>query len=95
MLQSQQADARIQGLVDRKAQIDARLTALDARRRLSQKKDEDRLKWLLGTLVFDRLRTDPVLQELVRHHLPERLSQRDRDRGLWQMLFPNTKEDQS
>lgn len=95
MLQSQKTDARIQGLVDRKAQIDARLTALDARQNLSQKKDEDRLKWLLGTLVFDRLRTDSALQELVRRHLPKRLSQRDRDRGLWQMLFPNTKEDQS
>ena len=95
MLQSQQADAQIQRLVDRKAQIDARLTALDARRSLSQKKDEDRLKWLLGTLVFDRLRTDPVLQELVRRYLPGHLSQRDRDRGLWQMLFPNMEEGQS
>lgn len=95
MLQSQQADAQIQGLVDRKAQIAARLTALNARRSLSQKKDEDRLKWILGTLVFDRLRTDSVLQELVRRHLPERPSRRDRDRGLWQTLFPNTKEDQS
>lgn len=95
MLQSQQANSLIQGLVDRKAQIDARLTSLDARRSLSQKKAEDRLKWLLGTLVFDRLRTDPELQELVRRHLPERLSQRDRDRGLWQMLFPDTKEDRS
>ena len=95
MLQSQNTGAQIQQLVDTKAQLEARLTALDARRRLSQMKDEDRLKWLLGTLVFDRLRTDPALQELVRHHLPERLSQRDRDRGLWQMLFPNTKEDQS
>lgn len=95
MLQSQNTGAQIQQLVDTKAQLEARLTALDARRRLSQKKDEDRLKWLLGTLVFDRLRTDPVLQELVRRHLPERLSQRDRDRGLWQMLFPNMEEDQS
>lgn len=95
MFQGQKTGAQIQQLVDTKAQIDARLTALDARQNLSQKKDEDRLKWLLGTLVFDRLRTDPVLQELVRRHLPERLSQRDRDPGLWQTLFPNTKEDQS
>ena len=95
MSQSRHPDARIKELAEKKAQLDAQIAALDARRRLSQKKDEDRLKWLLGTLVFDNLSDDPALQELVRRDLPERLTQRDRDRGLWQILFPDAQEDQS
>ncbi|HJO52824.1 hypothetical protein [Sulfitobacter pontiacus] len=94
MSQSRHPDARIKELAEKKAQLDAQIAALDARRRLSQKKDEDRLKWLLGTLVFDNLSDDPALQELVRRDLPERLTQRDRDRGLWQILFPDAQEDQ-
>jgi hypothetical protein len=91
-------DVRISELAAKKAQLDAQIAALDARRRLSQKKDEDRLKWILGSLVFDRLRAEPALQsrelmELVRRDLPDRLTQRDRDRGLWQMLFPEDRED--
>ena len=95
MSQSRHPDARINELSEEKAQIDAQIAALDARRRLVQKKDEDRIKWLLGTLLLDRLSADPVLQELVRRDLPERLTQRDRDRGLWQILFPDTREDAS
>mgnify|MGYP003135094442 FL=1 len=95
MSQSRHPDARIKELAEKKAQLDAQIAALDARRRLSQKKDEDRLKWLLGTLVFDNLSDDPALQELVRRDLPERLTQRDRDRGLWQILFPDAQEDRS
>ncbi len=94
MSQSRHPDARIKELAEKKAQLDAEIAALDARRRLSQKNDEDRLKWLLGTLVFDNLSDDPALQELVRRDLPERLTQRDRDRGLWQILFPDAQEDQ-
>ena len=93
MPQSRPTDARINELAEKKAQLDAQIAALDARRRLSEKKDEDRLKWLLGNLVFDRLSAEPVLQELVRRDLPNRLTQRDRSRGLWQILFPDTQED--
>ena len=95
MPQSRHPDARIEELTAKKAQLDAQIAALDARRRLSQKKDEDRLKWLLGTLVFDRLSAEPALQSIVRRDLPERLTQRDRDRGLLQILFPDSDEDRS
>ncbi|KAB2534765.1 hypothetical protein AL035_20420 [Salipiger aestuarii] len=95
MSKSRPTDARIKELAEKKVQLDAQIAALDARRRLSQKKDEDRLKWLLGTLVFDRLSAEPALQELVRRDLPDRLSQRDRDRGLWQILFPEEREGRS
>lgn len=97
MSQSRPTDARIKELAEKKAQLDAQIAALDARRRLSQKKDEDRLKWLLGNLVFDRLSAEPALQslelvKLVRRDLPDRLTRRDRDRGLWQLLFPEDRE---
>lgn len=93
MSRSRPADTRIEDLAEKKAQIDARIAALDARRRLSRKKDEDRIRWLLGNLVFDRLSAEPALQSIVRRDLPDRLTQRDRDRGLWRILFPDTEED--
>tara|TARA_R100000935_G_C2839773_1_gene170288 strand:- start:531 stop:818 length:288 start_codon:yes stop_codon:yes gene_type:complete len=86
-------DDRIEELTEKKAQIDAQIAALDARRRLTKKRDEDRLKWLLGTLIFDRLSAEPALQSIVRRDLPNRLTQRDRDRNLWHILFPETQED--
>lgn len=95
MSQSRHPDARIKELAAKKAQLDAQIAALDSRRRLSQKKDEDRIKWLLGSLVFDRLSVEPALQSIVRRDLPDRLTQRDRDRGLWQVLFPDSDEDRS
>lgn len=88
MHKTQIIDTELAELAKKKKQVDAQIVALDARRNLAQKKDEDRLKWLLGNLVFDRLNADPVLKDIVRHHLPERLTQRDHDRGLWQILFP-------
>ena len=88
MSQIRPPDTRIAELTEKKSQLDAQIAALDARRRLSQKKDEDRIKWLLGTLVFDRLSAEPALQSIVRHDLPDRLTQRDQARRLWQKLFP-------
>lgn len=88
MHKTQLIDTELAELAKKKKQVDAQIAALDARRNLSQKKDEDRLKWLLGNLVFDRLNADPVLENIVRRDLPERLTQRDHDRGLWQILFP-------
>ena len=93
MSQSRPPNARIAELTQKKSQLDAQIAALDARRRLSQKKDEDRIKWLLGTLIFDRLSAEPALQSIVRRDLPDRLTQRDRDRGLWQILFSDSQED--
>lgn len=90
MTKRQSTEDRLRDRAQRRTQIDNQIAALDARRHLSQKKDEDRLKWLLGNLVFDCMNTEPALQDLVRRDLPERLTKRDRDRGLWQTLFPDT-----
>lgn len=95
MSQSRPPDARVAELTQKKSQLDAQIAALDARRRLSQKKDEDRIKWLLGTLVFDRLSAEPALQSIVRRDLPDRLTERDQARGLWRLLFPDSHEDRS
>ena len=92
MPQRRPTDARIEELAEKKAQLDAQIAALDTRRRLSQKKDEDRIKWLLGTLVFDNLSAEPALQSIVRRDLPARLSDRDRARGLWGQLFPQDRD---
>ena len=94
MSQSRPPDTRIAELTQKKSQLDAQIAALDARRRLSRKKDEDRIKWLLGSLVFDRLSAEPALQSIVRRDLPDRLTERDQARGLWQVLFPDSHEDQ-
>ncbi len=93
MTKRQSTEERLRDLAQRRTQIDAQIAALDASHRLSQKKDEDRLKWLLGKLVFDRFNAEPELQDLVRRALPERLTKRDRDRGIWQILFPGEGED--
>lgn len=88
MHKTQTINTELEELAKKKTQVNAQIAALDARRYLSQKKDEDRLKWLLGNLVFDRLNADPDLKDIVRRDLPERFTQRDHDRGLWQILFP-------
>lgn len=95
MSQSRLPNARIEELAEKKMQVDARLAALDARDAYARKKDEDRIKWLLGNLVFDRLNAEPALRSIVLRDLPDRLTQRDRDRGLWQILFPDSQEDRS
>lgn len=88
MHKTQPIGTELKEIAKKKSQVDAQIAALDARRRIAEKKDEDRLKWLLGNLVFDRLNADPVLKDIIRQDLPERLTQRDHDRGLWQILFP-------
>lgn len=88
MHKTQPIDTEFEELTKKKTQVDAQIAALEARRHLTKKKDEDRLKWLLGNLVFDRLDADPILQDIVRRDLPEHFTQRDHDRGLWQILFP-------
>jgi len=95
MSKSPPIDDRIHALETKKRQISAQIMALDAKRQQTKKKDEDRLKWLLGSLVFERFSAEPALQSIVRRDLPDRLTQRDRDRGLWNILFPQTLEDQA
>jgi len=92
MPQRRPAHDRIEELTEKKAQLEAQIDALVARGRLQQKKDEDRLKWLLGTLIFDRLSSEPALQEWVRRELPARFTERDRARRLWDQLFPEGRE---
>lgn len=81
-------EERLKELITKKAQLDAQIGTLDARRRGQAKKDEDRIKWLLGTLIFDNFSAEPALQSIVRRDLPDRLTQRDRARGLWELVFP-------
>lgn len=95
MSKSPPIDDRIHALETKKRQISAQIMALDAKRQQTKKKDEDRLKWLLGTLVFDRFNAEPALQNIVERDLPDRLTQRDRDRGIWNILFSQTLEDQA
>ena len=79
---------RLDELARRRAQVDAEIAALNARARQDAKKDEDRLKFLLGTLVWDRMAEDAALRAFVERELPVRLTPRDRDRRLWERLFP-------
>ena len=76
-------------LLSRTARIEARETARTAREDLAAKRDEDRLTWLLGRLMRDSLATDPELRAWVRRALPDRLTPRDLERGLWDRLFPS------
>ena len=80
--------ARLEELVQKKAQLDARMQAIDARQGEIDRKNDNRITWLLGSLVYERLRDDPALRDFVRRELPSRLTERDGKRGLWQRLFP-------
>ena len=81
--------ATLDDLLARAARIDARETARTAREDLVARRDDDRLTWLLGRLLRDGLATDPELRAWVRRELPDRLTSRDWDRGLWDRLFPS------
>ena len=80
--------ATLDDLLAHTARIEARETARTAREDLAAKRDDDRLTWLLGRLLRDGLATDPDLRAWVRRELPDRLTPRDLDRGLWDRLFP-------
>ena len=83
---------RMHALQKQKKEIEGQLIVLSSRRRFEKRKAEDRLKWLLGSLVFDRFSHEPALQELVRRELPNRLTKRDQERGISQIIFNNQKE---
>ncbi|XQZ47612.1 mobilization protein (plasmid) [Paracoccus yeei] len=80
--------ARLEELVQKKAQLEARMEAIDARQGEIDRKNDDRITWLLGSLVYERLGDNSALQDFVRRELPGRLTDRDHKRGLWQRLFP-------
>mgnify|MGYP007070496607 CR=1 FL=1 len=80
---------RLDDLLKQREQLKAKIDALSARARMEAKKDEDRLIRLLGALVYETLATSPELQAFVARELPARLTERDRQRGLWGKLFPD------
>ena len=82
-------------LLARTARIEARETTRTAREDLAAKRDDDRLTWLLGRLLRDGLATDPELRTWVRRELPDRLTPRDLERGLWDHLFPSSGDETS
>ena len=81
--------ATLDDLLARTARLEARDAARTAREDLTAKRDDDRLTWLLGRLLRDGLATDPELRAWVRRALPDRLTPRDLERGLWDRLFPS------
>lgn len=80
--------ACLEELARKKAQLDARMQAIDARQQEIDRKNDVRITWLLGSLVYEHLGNNSVLQDFVRRELPGRLTDRDHKRGLWQRLFP-------
>ena len=92
MTQRSPALKRLEDLAARKAQIAARIESLSTRVRAENKRDDDRCKWLLGTLVFEHLADSPELRAWVRREMPARLTARDEARGLWKRLFPEDEE---
>jgi hypothetical protein len=80
--------AGLEELARKKAQLEARMQAIDARQQEIDRKNDDRITWLLGSLLYERFRDIPALRDFVRRELPGRLTERDHKRGLWQRLFP-------
>ncbi|MGJ8547604.1 MAG: hypothetical protein ACSHWZ_19320 [Sulfitobacter sp.] len=81
MGKQQNIEQKIDDLYRKKAQLDAQIGALLARKHLQRKKDMDRLIWLIGTLVCDQLYKEPKLEEWVFRELPKRFSKQDEERG--------------
>ncbi len=80
--------SRIAAAERRQAEIEAELAELRARAQQADQEDETRLRLVLGSLVRDGLPHSSKLQDYVRRELPARLTRRERERGLWQRLFP-------
>lgn len=80
--------ACLEELARKTAQLEARMEAIDARQGEIDRKNDNRITWLLGSLVYEHLGDNLALQDFVRRELPGRLTERDGKRGLWQRLFP-------
>jgi hypothetical protein len=78
---------RLAQLEQKRLQIEARIATLSARELAQQRKDDDRRRLLLGTILLEDLATNPVLADYVRGRLPDVLRDSDRKRGLFKELL--------
>lgn len=78
---------RLAHLEQKRRQIDARIATLSAREQAHQRKDDDRRRILLGTILLEDLATNPMLADYVRGRLPDVLRDSDRKRGLFNQLL--------
>lgn len=78
---------RLAHLEQKRRQIDARIATLSAREQAQQRKDDDRRRILLGTILLEDLATNPMLADYVRGRLPDVLRDSDRKRGLFDELL--------
>ena len=78
------AQARLERLVERKRQIDARLARERARLEVSERKRETRRLILLGRLVENRMAEDEKLRNYISEHLERWLTRPD-DRRLFNL----------
>lgn len=78
---------RLQKLQERRDQLNAQLAALEARAKQTQKKQDDRRKILLGSLVLADLDSRPELKAYLAERLPSFLA-RPEDKKLFAALLP-------
>jgi hypothetical protein len=81
------AAERLVQLETKRRQIDAQIATLSAREQAQQRKDDDRRRILLGTILLEDLATNPMLADYVRGRLPDVLRDTDRKRGLFKELL--------
>lgn len=75
---------RIETLRARRAQIDARLSQLEARSRAEKRKEDTRRKILLGAILMQEMEARPETDAWARKLLAERLA-KPRDRALFNL----------
>jgi hypothetical protein len=78
---------RLQRLQERRDQLNAQLSALEARAKQTQKKQDDRRKILLGSLLMSDLPQRPELRAYLAERLPAFLA-RPEDKKLFPEFFP-------
>lgn len=72
---------RLAELETKRRQLDARISALSARDEAQRRKDDDRRKLLLGSIVLADLRGNVTLANYIRNRLPDIM--RDGDQRLF------------
>jgi len=75
-------ESKMDALRTRRAQIDAELQLMEARAKLTARKDDTRRKILAGAVLLEEMRRKPQLDEWMRKLLNQRLV-RPRDRALF------------
>jgi hypothetical protein len=78
---------RLQKLQERRDQLNAQLAAIEARAKQTKKKQDDRRKILLGSLILADLETQSELRNYLVERLPSFLT-RPEDRKLFADLLP-------